>query len=233
MTTHLVKRQKITKRQMKEDALVTAAGRAMDQWERHGNRILIVAGVIAVLGILVFFMAQARSKAQLKASGDLYRATLIVNQGDFASATPMLREIIDHQPGTDAARDAMLYLGDCLMAQSKASEAAPLYRKFVDKAGRDRARQKMGYYALGTALEDTREFREAAEAYGNAAERSDGANERGRAMLAQARCLLRAGQTVKAVETYKATIALPGVEPSILNVANGKLGEIQATPQAP
>jgi TolA-binding protein len=233
MTTHLVKRQKITKRRMKEDPLVTAAGRAMDQWEHHGSRILIVAGVIAVVGLLIFFMTQARSKAEVKASGDLYRATLIVNQGDFASATPMLREIIDNQPGTNAAREAMLYLGDCYMAQSKASEATPLYRKFIEKSGQDRGRQKVGYYALGTALEDSKEFRQAADAYADAAKRSGTPNERGRAMLAQARCLLRAGQSAKAAETYKAIVALAGVEESIVNAANAGLGETQAASQAP
>ena len=68
MTTHLVKRQKITKRQMKEDPLVTLAGRAMDLWDRHGSRILIGAGALALVGLLAFFVAQARSKAEAQAS---------------------------------------------------------------------------------------------------------------------------------------------------------------------
>lgn len=233
MTTHLVKRQKITKRQMKEDSLVTAAGRVMDQWEHHGNRILVVAGAIVVVGLLVFFMAQARSKAEVKASGDLYRATLIVNQGDFTSATPMFREIMDNQPGTNAAREAMLYLGDCLMAQGKAAEAVPIYRKFIEKSGRDRGRQRIGSYALGTALEDSKEFRQAADAYADAVKRSDTPNDKGRGMLSQARCLLRAGQSAQAIEMYKAVVALPGVEEAIVNAANVQLGELQATPQGP
>jgi hypothetical protein len=37
LSTHLVKHTKITKRQMKEDPLVTAF-RATAQWERHGSR---------------------------------------------------------------------------------------------------------------------------------------------------------------------------------------------------
>lgn len=233
MTTHLVKRQKMTKRQMKEDPLVTAAGRAMDQWERHGSRILIVGGIVALVGLLVFFMAQARSKAKVKASGELFRASLVVNQGDYASAAPMLQETIDEEPGTNAAREAMLYLGDCLMGQNKASDAATWYRKYIQKSGRDRGKQRIGYFALGTALEDSREFRQAADAYAESAKRSDSVNERGRAMLAQARCLFRAGQNAKAVEIYKAVVALPGADVPIVDVANGRLGEIQAAPQSP
>ena len=36
MSTHLVKNQKMTKRQIKEDSLVTAAFRATEIWERYG-----------------------------------------------------------------------------------------------------------------------------------------------------------------------------------------------------
>src|SRR2546427_8966305 len=233
MSTHLVKHQKITKRQMKEDPLVTAAFKATDLWERHGSRILLVAGGLALVGLLAFFMTQAGAKAEEKASGDLFRASLMVNQGDYASAGPMLKEIIDIQPGTDAAREAMLYLGDALLAQKKPGEAASWYRKYVEKAGGNREKSQLGYYALGTALEDGEEFANAANAYAEAARRSASDNQRGRAMLAQARSLLRAGQTSKAAEVYRAILLLPSADETVTEVANERLGEILATRQTP
>ena len=233
MSTHLVKHQKITKRQMKEDVLVTAAFKATDLWERHGSRILVAGGALALLGLLAFFMGQARAKAEEKASGDLFRASLAVNQGAYDTAVPMLREIVDNQPGTDAARDAMLYLGDSYLAQKKPTDAVSWYRKFVDKAGRDRARLRLGHYALGTALEDAGQFGPAADAYAEAARRSTTDNERGRAMLAQARSLLRAGQTAKATDLYRAISNLPSAEQQILDAANVHLGEISATQPTP
>ena len=233
MTTHLVKRHKITKRQMKEDPLVTFAGRAMDQWDRHSNQILVVGGGLVLLVLLAVFMIQARSKAEVKASGELYRASLVVNQGDYTSATSMLQEIIDNEPGTNAAREAMLYMGDCYMGQKKAADAMTWYRKFVDKAGGDRERQRIGYYALGTALEDTKDLRKAADAYSDSAKRCNTANERGRAMLAQARCLLGSGQSAQAVDVYKAIAVLPGAEATVTEAATVRLAEIQATPQTP
>lgn len=233
MSTHLVKHQKITKRQMKEDPLVTAAFKATDLWERHGSRILVAGGALALLGLLAFFMSQARAKAEEKASGDLFRASLAVNQGEYDSAVPMLREIVDNQPGTDAARQAMLYLGDSYLAQKKPGDAATWYRKFIDKAGGDRAKLRLGHYALGTALEDAGEFGPAANAYAEAARRSTTDNERGRAMLAQARSLLRAGQTAKASDLYRAIANLPSAEQQVLDAANVHLGEISATQPAP
>jgi TolA-binding protein len=233
MSTHLVKHQKMTKRQMKEDPLVTAAFRATDLWERHGSRILVAGGALALLGLLAFFMSQARAKAEEKASGDLFRASLAVNQGEYDTAVPMLREIVDNQPGTDAAREAMLYLGDSFMGQRKPTEAVSWYRKFVDKAGGDRAKSRLGYFALGTALEDAGEFGPAAQAYADASRRSQTDNERGRAMLGQARSLLRAGQTPKAAEVYHAILNLPSVEQQILDAANVHLGELSAAQQTP
>ena len=233
MSTHLVKHQKMTKRQMKEDPLVTAAFRATDLWERHGSRILVALGAVALLGLLAFFMGQARAKAEEKASGDLFRATLSVNQGEYDSAIPMLREIVDNQPGTDSAREAMLYLGDSYLAQHKPTDAATWYRKYLEKVGGDRVKARLGRYALGTALEDAGEFVAAADAYAEAARRSTTDNERGRAMLAQARSLLRAGQTAKAAELYKVVTALPSAEQQIMDAANVRLGEIAATQSTP
>ncbi|MGH7681338.1 MAG: tetratricopeptide repeat protein, partial [Candidatus Eiseniibacteriota bacterium] len=165
--------------------------------------------------------------------GELFRASLVVNQGDYASATSMLQEIVDNEPGTNAARQAMMYLGDCYMGQRKATDAATWYQKFIDKAGSDRERQRVGYYALGTAFENTKDLRKAADAYAESAKRSETANEKGRAMLAQARCLLNSGQTAAAVEVYKTVSVMPGAEQSVTEAATVRLGEIQATPQAP
>jgi len=233
MSTHLVKHQKITRRQMKEDPLVTAAFRATDLWERHGTRILVVAGAVALVALLAFFMMQARSKAEEKASGELFRATLAVQQGDYVSAAPMLKEIVDNEPGTRAARDAMLYLGDSYAAQGKAGDAQSWYRRYLDKVGGNKALERVGYFALGTALEDGRQFVPAANAYAESAKRSETGNERGRAMLSQARSLLGAGQTAKAAETYNAITLIPGAEQAITDAAKVKLGELQATSNNP
>lgn len=234
MSTHLVKHNKLTKRQMKEDPLVTAAFRATEVWERFGRTILIVAGGILLLGLLVFFVLRTRAQAEQRAMGDLFRASVALNQGDAASATPMLRDIVDNSPGTDAARSAMLMLGDATMAQRNPKEAATWYQKYVDKAGGDRERALAGFLGLGAALEDAGQFAPAADAYAKAAERSRTDNERGRAMLSQARSLTRAGQTRKAIEIYEKVAALSGAEIPIRDAANMHLGELSVTtPAAP
>src|SRR5258706_8984597 len=137
MTTRLVKHQKLTKGQIKEDPLVTAAFRGTQVWEQHGTRILLGLGAVVLLTLMVFFVSRPRAQAEDRASADLFRAEMSVGQNDYATATQMLREIVDSSPGTNAARSAMLYLGDSYMGQAKAAEATNWYRRALGKVGRD------------------------------------------------------------------------------------------------
>jgi tetratricopeptide (TPR) repeat protein len=232
MSTHLVKHQKITKRQIKEDPLVTAAFRATEVWEQFGRRILMIAGALVLVGLLVFFVARTRAQAEQRAMGDLFRAQVALNQGDPASASPMLRELVDNSPGTKAAREAMRLLGDATMAQRNPAEAATWYQKFVDKVGGDKDAKLAGYLGLGAALEDAGRFPQAADAYAKAAEAAGTDNERGRAMLRQARSLARAGQSRKAIELYEKIAAMGGAEVIIRDAANMHLGELSVTTPA-
>jgi tetratricopeptide (TPR) repeat protein len=230
MSTHLVKHQKMTKRQMKEDALVTAAFRATEIWERHGRAILIAAASIVVVVVLGLFVMRTRAQSEERAQGELFRAILAVNQGDYVTAEPMLKELIDNSPGTNAARDAHRYLADALIAEGKPAEAAPWYRKYVAKSGGNKAAALAGQWGLAAALESEKKFAEAAAAYAEAAKRSETDNERGRAMLGEARSYMRAGQTAKAIEIYQAIVALPLAEQPIHDAANARLGELQGVP---
>ncbi len=227
MTTHLVKHQKMTKRQIKEDALVTAAFRATEVWERHGRAILIAAGAVVLAIVLALFVMRTRAQSEERAQGELFRGILSMGQGDYVTAGPMLKELVDNSPGTKAAREATRYLGDIALAQSKPAEAVTWYQKYTGKEGGDKAAALAGVWGMAAAHENSRAFAEAAAAYGDAAKRSSTDNERGRAMLAQARCYLRAGQTAKAVETYQAILRLPLAEQPILDAANARLGELQ------
>lgn len=226
MTTHLVKHQKMTKRQIKEDALVTAAFRATEVWERHGRVILaVVAGAILV-AVLAVFVMRTRAQSEQRAQGDLFRAIMALTQGDYVTGGPMLKELVDNSPGTQAARDALRYLGDASMAQGKPAEAADWYRKYIAKAGGDKSAVLAGTWGLAAAQEDAKAFNEAAAAYADAAKRSTTDNERGRAMLGEARCYMRGGQNAKAIETYSAILRIPNAEQPITDAAKARLGEL-------
>jgi len=227
MSTHLVKHQKMTKRQMKEDALVTFAFRATEVWQQHGRVILAVAGGVILVAVLSVAVMRTRAQSEERAQGDLFRGVLAVQQGDYVTGGPMLKELVDNSSGTKAACDALRYLGDVSMAQGKPAEAVTWYQKYLDKTRGDRDATLAGTWGLAAAQENAKSFAEAAANYGAAAKLSRTDNERGRALLAEGRAFLRAGQNAKAIETYQSALALPNAEQPILDAANARLGELQ------
>ncbi|TMQ53233.1 MAG: tetratricopeptide repeat protein [Candidatus Eisenbacteria bacterium] len=229
MTTRLVKHQKLTKRQIKEDPLVTAAFLGTQVWEQHGTRILLGLGAVVLAVLLVFFVSRTRTQSENRASSDVFRAEMSLSQQDYATAIQMLREIVDSAPGTHAARDAMMLLGDAYAAQGKPAEAVTWYRRYLTKAGNDRDVKVAGLYGLGTALEDRGDFVQAAATYAEAAKLGLNDTERGRAMLAEARCLGKAGQTQKAIEVYKEIQRLPVVDRGVYSEAGVGMGELSAS----
>jgi len=233
MTTRLVKHQKLTKRQIKEDPLVTAAFRGAQAWEQHGSRILLALGAIVVLLVLAVLIGRSRTSAEERASGDVFRAQMSLSQGDFPTATQMLKEVVDNAPGTQAARHAMMLLGDAFEASGKPAEAVTWYRRSLTKAGNDRDAKAGSLHGLAAALEDRGDFAQAASNYEQLAKVGVNDNERGRAMLAEARCYAKAGQTAKAIAIYKDIQKLPVVAQDIWNRAGVGLGELAPTASAP
>jgi tetratricopeptide (TPR) repeat protein len=226
MTTRLVKHQKLTKRQIKEDPLVTAAFHGTQIWELHGTRILIGLGALVLLVLLFFFVSRTRAQSEERAAADLFRAEMSVGQNDYATAIQMLKEIVDSAPGTKAARIAMLYLGDSFEAQGKPAEAVNWYKRALAKAGGDKEAKVSALHGMAAALEDRGEFAPAAASYEELAKLATTDNERGRIMLAQARCLAKAGQAQKAAAVYQAVQRLPIVDADIWNAAGVGLGEL-------
>ena len=79
------------------------------------------------------------------------------------------------------------------------------------------------------AREDRGDFVQAAATYAEAAKLGVNDNERGRAMLAEARSLGKAGQTQKAIEVYKEIQRLPVVDQDMLRAAGVGMGELSAS----
>ncbi len=229
MTTHLVKHQRLTKRQIKEDPLVTAAFRGAALWDEHGRKVLIGLAALALVLVLGGLMLRARGQAEGRASGDLFKANLAVQQGDYPSAVQMLKELIDTSPGTNAAKRAMILLGDSYAAQGNTGEASTWYRKALDASGGDRVMRDASRGGLAASLEDGRQHTEAAGLYAQIAKDAGSDNDRGVAMLAQARCLLASGQSARAADLLRQILALPGVDQTVTDPAKARLGEIQAS----
>ena len=101
------------------------------------------------------------------------------------------------------------------------------------KAGHDPVAKTAAVHGLAAALEDKGDFAQAAASYADLAKLGANDNERARAMIAEARCLAKAGQSQKAIAVYTQVQRLPVVDNDIWNAAGVGIGELSAGTATP
>jgi tetratricopeptide (TPR) repeat protein len=126
-----------------------------------------------------------------------------------------------------------MYLGDTYMGQGKPADAVTWYRRALSKSGNDLIAKTASVNGLAAALEDRGDFAQAAASYEELAKLGTTDNQRARAMLAEARCLAKAGQSQKAIALYTQVQRLPVVDIEYYNAAGFGLGELSTGTATP
>ena len=68
--------KRITKKEIKEDKLVTTAFQFSEWIQMHLNHVLMVAGGVILLAVVVFFIFSSKAKREQKAAELFGKATL-------------------------------------------------------------------------------------------------------------------------------------------------------------
>ena len=87
--------KRLTKRQIKQDPLVTWTARIEEYVTENLTRILIGVGAVALVIALVFVIRGARRNAELTASGLLAQAQFELWSGSPAQAAEVAQQVID------------------------------------------------------------------------------------------------------------------------------------------
>ncbi|NLT50170.1 MAG: tetratricopeptide repeat protein [Ignavibacteria bacterium] len=90
----LAKKKKISKKEMKEDKLVTLYYNSMQYFEKYQKQILIGVAAVAAAGLLVYFYITNNQTKNTEASKSLAKIIDIYEAG-------MFNEAIEGRPGTD------------------------------------------------------------------------------------------------------------------------------------
>lgn len=130
-------KKKITKRELKQDALVTTLGKAESLYEENKRLIGIVAAAIAVAVVGVMLLSRSRASAEEAAGAALGRVREFVDNGQHQVAVEGvkergimgLREIVDEYGSTSSGRIARFYLANAYFATGKVDDAL---REFED-----------------------------------------------------------------------------------------------------
>lgn len=161
-------------------------------WYMYKTKILMYAGIITA-ALVIFAAYQLYQYRRTTGSQNLYAK---------AETTADFEAVLKQYPGTTAAGDAALRLGDKLRAEKKYDESAAVLRNFVEKypahplaAG--------GWTSLGATYEIQGKLDEALAANASALSKYPDAYTAPIAMMAQARLYKLKGKTEDAVRTYQ------------------------------
>jgi TolA-binding protein len=125
--------KRITKKEMKEDKLVTTAFKLSEWIQKHLNQVLLVAGGVVLVAIVVFFIFSSKAKRNQKAAELFGKATLEFQTGNASQAITDLHTVMEKYGGTEDAGQATFYLATVYFYAKDYARSQATFQRFVEK----------------------------------------------------------------------------------------------------
>jgi len=195
--------KRVTKKELKEDKLVTTYFKARQYLEEHQKITLRIAGGTVLVIALAAFWFMSKSHAESQASYELSMAILASQSGDAAALTQQFSQIAERYSGTASGDAARFYIARMKFQEHKPEEALQAYDDFLRHASKAGYLYPAALAGKGAALEDLNRFGEAAQFYLKAAEfKKDFFAEAG-FRLDAGRCFAASGDKDRARQQYQ------------------------------
>lgn len=165
-------RKRLSKKQLKHDALLEGASNTTKFIEEHLNKLLIVVAVVVVVIVAWNFIGRSKRATENQASAALTTATQTLGAGLFTQAAEQLELVVAEYPGTRSAGAAICHLGTIHFHDGRHEEALARFDEYLNLYGRSGALGTTALEGRAAVLEQRRDFTEAAAAYEDLAERS-------------------------------------------------------------
>jgi len=187
-------RKKITKREIKEDPLVTAYVRVQKFLNRHSKTINIGLLAVVVLVVIAVFDSKNKKESQLKAEREIIMAEQIYFSKDYERAIEALLPVSENYRGTVAAGRAVYYIANSYYEQNLYEDARRYYQQYVDEYGQIDYFKIASLAGIAACYENEAEYLKAAGEYKKAAQEAGGDYSQPFYMKDAARCYVQAGQ---------------------------------------
>jgi tetratricopeptide (TPR) repeat protein len=195
-----LKGKRITRREMKEDALVTFSFRAADFVKTHRSR-LVLGGVLALVVIVgAIYVTSSRRAGEEEASRQLLAGMVQQNAGNDLGAAAAYEELLSRHSRTDSGKMALLFLGHARYNLGQYGAALDAYQRYLKREKRDKLTVGQAKRAAAACLENTGKFEEAAGMYEDVARSIDEGDAVADDLMAAARCWRLAGVPDRAIE---------------------------------
>jgi tetratricopeptide (TPR) repeat protein len=174
----LQKKKKITRKELKEDKLVTFVNKSTSFFEEYKNKIVTYGAVVVVAIAAVYFYLNQRAEDNLKAATELSRVLPLYEQGSYLEAIEGrqgtniigLKKIVEDYGSTENGETAKIYLANAYNYLGNQEEAIKYYEEYDGSIDYLRAASlagRAGYYA------GSGDYEKAADMYLSAAKISE------------------------------------------------------------
>lgn len=134
----LTKKKKLSRKEIKEDKLVSAYYKAYGYFDENRSKIILYGGVLAALIIAVFFYISNKNANNEKAAVALGKVMSIYDQGSYLEAIEGrpseqiigLRSIVENYGSTENGETAKIYLANSYQMLGKYDEAFKYYEDY-------------------------------------------------------------------------------------------------------
>ncbi len=198
--------KRLTKKQIKEDKLVTTYFRAMDYIKQNQKIVTIgVAAVVIITSLLILF-ARSKRNAEKYAAVELTKARVAIQQNNIDSATDILTSLVNNYSGTRNAGRAVYYLGNINYGKGDYDAALSYFENYIDDYKDNDILTSSAYSGLAACHEQRGNYLEAAKIYESAVDKFPKHFEAPEQLMSAARCYRLANVKNKAQEMYQRII---------------------------
>jgi len=174
----LQKKKKLSKKEIKEDKLITYFYSAENFFTKYKNKILPYTGIVLIAVVAVYFYLNQKAENNEKAGLELSRIMGIFNQGSYLEAIEGkqgtniigLKRLEEEYGGTENGETAKIYLANCYAYLGNYEEAIKYYEDYsgsIDYFKAAALAGRAGYYA------SKNEYEKAADLYLEASKLSE------------------------------------------------------------
>jgi tetratricopeptide (TPR) repeat protein len=205
-------RRKITKKELKQDKLVTFYYNARNFLSKNGKKVAIAVGSVLGLAIIIGLIINSKFQANKTAGYELYQAQISYDNADFQDTADKLKKITETYPGTKNAAEALVQLARAYYQSANYDSAIYYADKFLRK--RNEPLLTCNAYNLKAASwEQKGEFVSAGKVYEEAGHKYSELYIAPIFLTDAARCFNLAGDDKKALELYNEVVEkYPGSE---------------------
>lgn len=217
---------RITKRQMKEDKLVTTTFRVTEFVQTHSRTFIItLAALVAVTAVVVFTISSrsARSKEAARLLGRAYLTTAVGNAE--LSATD-LKTIVEDYGSSSSAPLATYYLADLYFRDGRYEEALKYFQLYVDEYHHNQFLTVASLVGAADSYMELGKPASAADFYLKAFQADTAGLEATKQLLRSGQACLLAGEKQKAKEVFQQII---DHYPFSLQAQDARMGMAEAT----